>query len=191
MSRWSLKFTIKTDLPTELTLSFRLPSWIQDVPVLTVGGQPLSLPKPSGFTYEKLMKASASGQSGNIFWSVADGYLHLTGVWTEAAICMYLPDGVVMEPLADMPELAAAVDGPIVLAGLTEADYGIAGNAAQPQDFLSPQMEHTYSTFPWLQNSYRTRGQAKNFMLKPLYEIEDESYTVYHTMSAGKQAQMQ
>ena len=183
MSRWSLKFTIKTDLPTALTLSFRLPCWIQDVPVLTIDGQPLSLPKLSGFTYEKLMKADVSGQSGNISFQVTDGYIHLTGVWAKTTICMYLPDGVVMEPLADMPELAAAVDGPIVLAGLTETDYGITGNAAQPQDFLSPQMEHTYSTFPWLQNSYRTRGQAKNFMLKPLYEIEDEAYTVYHTIS--------
>ncbi len=183
MSRWSLKFTIKTDLPTALTLSFRLPCWIQDVPVLTIDGQPLSLPKLSGFTYEKLMKADVSGQSGNISFQVTDGYIHLTGVWAKTTICMYLPDGVVIEPLADMPELAAAVDGPIVLAGLTETDYGITGNAAQPQDFLSPQMEHTYSTFPWLQNSYRTRGQAKNFMLKPLYEIEDEAYTVYHTIS--------
>ena len=183
MSRWSLKFTIKTDLPTALTLSFRLPCWIQDVPVLTIDGQPLSLPKLSGFTYEKLMKADVSGQSGNISFQVTDGYIHLTGVWAKTTIYMYLPDGVVMEPLADMPELAAAVDGPIVLAGLTETDYGITGNAAQPQDFLSPQMEHTYSTFPWLQNSYRTRGQAKNFMLKPLYEIKDEAYTVYHTIS--------
>lgn len=86
-----------------------------------------------------------------------------------------------MESLPDMPELAAAVDGPIVLAGITDSDCGLAGNFEDPETFLYPQMEHTYSTFPWKQNHYVTRNQAKNIFFKPLYEITDETYTVYFT----------
>ena len=40
-------------------------------------------------------------------------------------------------------------------------------------------MEHTYGTFPWKQNYYQTRNQDRNILFKPLYEVTDETYTVY------------
>ena len=60
-------------------------------------------------------------------------------------------------------------------------DTGIAGNFEAPEEFLFPRTEHTYSTFTWSQNEYVTRHQAKNFKLVPLYEVTDETYTVYFT----------
>ena len=49
-----------------------------------------------------------------------------------------------------------------------------------------PQMEHTYGTFPWRQNSWRTRYQPQSVMFRPLYEIRDEEYTVYFTGKDGE-----
>ena len=68
----------------------------------------------------------------------------------------------------DMPELAALVDGPIVLAGLCDKDCGLTGNFDDPEEFMIKQIEHTYSTFPWKQNCWRTRNQSENILFKPL-----------------------
>jgi len=85
-----------------------------------------------------------------------------------------------MEPLPDMKDMAAAVDGPIVLAGIIDRDCGLVG-ADKPESIFVWQTEHTYGTFPWKQSSYRTAGQPENFSFKPLYEVTDEKYTVYFT----------
>ncbi|WP_042198870.1 beta-L-arabinofuranosidase domain-containing protein [Paenibacillus camerounensis] len=155
MSRWSLKFSVTSSVSDKFTLLFRVPSWVKGIPTVQVNGQAVAAPEISG------------------------GYLKLTQEWKNDTIHIFFPSALVMEPLPDMPELAAIVDGPIVLAGLTDSDCGLKGDFSNPKDFLMPQAEHTYGTFPWRQNSYRTRHQQTNFMLKPLYEITDESYTVY------------
>ena len=60
------------------------------------------------------------------------------------------------------------------------SDCGITGADELNEQFM-PQMEHTYGTFPWRQNSWRTRNQPQNVMFRPLYEVTDEEYTVYFT----------
>ena len=48
-----------------------------------------------------------------------------------------------------------------------------------PAGFLDKTTEHVYDVFVWLQNNYRTKHQSKNIKLIPLYEINDEPYTIY------------
>lgn len=55
------------------------------------------------------------------------------------------------------------------------------GEEAGMLEILYPQFEHTYTVFPWKQNTYLTKKQPENFILRPLYEITDEPYTVYFT----------
>ena len=74
------------------------------------------------------------------------------------------------------------VDGPIVLAGLIDRDCGLSGTLSDPKQILLPETPHTYDTYVWLQNTYRTRFQPENFRIVPLYEITDEVYTVYFTV---------
>lgn len=93
---------------------------------------------------------------------------------------VFFPSELRAETLPDMPELMAVVDGPIVLAGITGSDCGITGADKLNEQFM-PQMEHTYGTFPWRQNSWRTRNQPQSVMFRPLYEVTDEEYTVYFT----------
>ncbi|MFT3951297.1 MAG: glycoside hydrolase family 127 protein [Oscillospiraceae bacterium] len=156
MSRWFVKFKVNASSAELYTLSFRVPGWVSAPPTLLLNGQEITA-QPEG------------------------SYLSLTRAWHNDTLDLFFPSAVKAEPIPGEPELAAFVDGPIVLAGLTDADRGLTGDFSAPKTFLIPQIEHIYGTFPWKQNCYRTRRQAQNFTFKPLYEITDETYTVYFT----------
>ena len=105
----------------------------------------------------------------------------ISRIWSDDNLDVFFPSEVRFEPLEDAPELVAMVDGPIVLAGLTDRDCGLSGSISGPDRILLPETPHTYDTYVWLQNTYRTRFQPENFRIVPLYEVTDESYTVYFT----------
>lgn len=155
MSRWLLKFSVKCGKPAEFTLSFRVPSWTAGAPEVEINGEKITAP-------------------------VKDGYMDITADWSDSTVQIFFPSKLRGETLPDMPELMSVVDGPIVLAGLTGSDCGITGADKLEEQFM-PQLEHTYGTFPWRQNSWRTRNQPQSVMFRPLYEITDEEYTVYFT----------
>ena len=154
MSRWLLKFSVKCDKPARFTLSLRVPEWAKGVE-LEVNGKNTAAP-------------------------VKDGWLDITADWQNDSVQVFFPSGLRAETLPDMPELMSVVDGPIVLAGIIGSDCGITGADKLNEQFM-PQMEHTYGTFPWRQNSWRTRNQPQSVMFRPLYEVTDEEYTVYFT----------
>ena len=154
MSRWLLKFSVKCDKPVRFTLSLRVPEWAKGVE-LEVNGKNTAAP-------------------------VKDGWLDITADWQNDSVQVFFPSELCAETLPDMPELMSVVDGPIVLAGIIGSDCGITGADKLNEQFM-PQMEHTYGTFPWRQNSWRTRNQPQSVMFRPLYEVTDEEYTVYFT----------
>lgn len=156
MSRWLLKFTVKAN--RHFTLSLRVPRWVKSAPEVTINGQ-----KPESV-------------------EITEGYLNLERDWAEDEITVYFPAGLALENLPDAPELAAVLEGPIVLASLSDADRGLE-ISGKPEDAIQPRYEHTYDVFPWQQSTYQTVGQAQNEKLVPLYDVTDESYTVYHTIS--------
>ena len=77
--------------------------------------------------------------------------------------------------------MVAFSEGPIVLAGLTDKDRGIVMENDDSCSALMYTTEHTYETFPWKQTTYRTINQPENFEFVPIYDIADETYTVYFT----------
>lgn len=154
MSRWLLKFSVKCDKPVRFTLSLRVPEWAKGVE-LEVNGKNTAAP-------------------------VKDGWLDITADWQNDSVQVFFPSELRAETLPDMPELMSVVDGPIVLAGIIGSDCGITGADKLNEQFM-PQREHTYGTFPWRQNSWRTRNQSQSVMFRPLYEVTDEEYTVYFT----------
>ena len=154
MSRWLLKFSVKCDKPVRVTLSLRVPEGAKGVE-LEVNGKNTAAP-------------------------VKDGWLDITSDWQNDSVQVFFPSELRAETLPDMPELMSVVEGPIVLAGITGSDCGITGADKLNEQFM-PQMEHTYGTFPWRQNSWRTRNQPQSVMFRPLYEVTDEEYTVYFT----------
>lgn len=152
-SRWSLKFEVKCVSRASFKLAFRVPAWSKGV-TLTVDGEQI---QPE----------------------VVNGCVEIDREWEQNEIYLMLESTITFEPLPDAPELAAAVDGPVVLAGLTDRDGGLVGET--PGDIFLPRCEHTYGTYVWRQNRYVTRKQPVNIEFIPLYEVTDEEYTVYFT----------
>ena len=158
MSRWLMKFEIDTEAPVSFTLSLRVPGWVHGAPVVTLNGQLLeNLP-------------------------VQNGYIHLTRVWKTAILRIYFPAAMSLSYLPDLPRMAALLEGPVVLAGLCDADRGLALDPERIENTIVPCTEHTYDTFPWLQSCCRTLNQPENISFIPLYDVTDETYTVYFTI---------
>ena len=153
-SRWSLKFNVKSEAPSQFTLSLRVPAWCKEIRSVVING-------------EKIQPA------------VEGGCVNITREWSDDTIFIAFADEIKMERLPDMPELAAAVEGPIVLAGLTDKDCGLEGDFDEPENIFAPRSEHMYSTFTWKQNCHTTKGQPENIEFVPLYDVTDETYTVY------------
>ena len=156
MSRWLIKLTVDTEEPAEFTLSLRIPGWVKGVPSVSVNGEAVCV-------------------------AVESGYCRIRRVWGHDSIRIYLPAGLEKEALPDRPEVCGILEGPVVLAGLTESDR-LDLHGQELEEVLLPVTEHTYSTYPWLQSCYRTSGQDRNFDLMPLYEITDEAYTIYFSI---------
>ena len=157
VSRWSLRFTVASDAKKPWTLKLRVPQWCAGEPVLALNGESVQAIQQNGF-----LKISRS-------WGEED------------QLDVFFPSRVVFENLDGAEELVCAVDGPIVLAGLTDHDTGIQGDLNDPESILLPEQSHTYGAFVWTQNVYLTRKQKENFRMIPLYEVTDEKYTVYYT----------
>lgn len=183
MSRWLMKFEVSAEKETEFTLSLRLPEWVKGSPVVTVNG--ISAEIASKSVDGACDTGSESGdleKDGMARVNIADGYINITKKWNRDMIRVYFPARLTLDSLPDRPEMAAVIEGPIVLAGLCREDKGLDIAGGSLDEVLSPSVEHTYSTFPWKQSSYTTRKQKENFEFIPLYDVVDEEYTVYHTI---------
>lgn len=171
-SRWKMRFEVEKISDT-LKLFFRIPVWTFGRLEISINGVKLEVDISTDNTI------SVSGKDRIIDLNVENRYLIFEGIRGNDVIDIFFPSHVVAEKLPDMPELAAFVDGPIVLAGLTEDIDVIKGDFDEPDSFLMVSSEHLYDTFIWKQNNYMTRRQQKNFKLIPLYDVKDEAYTIY------------
>ena len=155
VSRWSLRFTVKAETKGKWILRLRVPGWIAGEPSISVNG------------------AEAEAD-------IQEGYINIRREWgKEDTVDVFFPSKVRFEQLEGAEEMVCAVEGPIVLAGLTDHDCGISGDLDDPESILLPELSHTYGAFVWTQSTYMTRKQTPNFRLIPLYEVTDEKYTVY------------
>lgn len=154
-SRWQTKFTVKCDSAENFEIALRLPSWVSGNAELSING------------IKETVKAT-------------NGWICLSKEWKEDEITVFFPSKVRLVDLPGNEEMACLMEGPIVLAGLIDADLGLK-NSANLDKALIQLNEHCYATFPWKQSSYQTQGQDKNFPVIPLYEVTDEKYTVYFT----------
>lgn len=155
MSRWSLKFQIDAEDNSHFTLSFRVPSWVKEKPMLTINNEIVDDIK------------------------IEEGYLNIHREWFKDEVLIYFPTELQTCPLPDMPDTCAFMEGPIVLAGLCNEEKVIYGDMAKPSEYLSPQYEHNYKIFPWKQGSYKTINQPQSIEFMPLYDVTNEKYTVY------------
>ena len=115
---------------------------------------------------------------------IDDGWLVIALGAGVSRVSVLFGNEVVTEPLPDEPERAAFVSGPVVLAGLTDKDKPLVCDDVE--ELLKKRVTHTYSTFPWEQDHYVTCGQDENIEFRPLYEVENEAYSVYFDLKKTK-----
>jgi len=150
--QWEIELRVKCDPPASFTLSLRLPWWLSGEPRLEING--------------KAVHASASRA----------GFLTIERSWGDEVVNLVLPKRLASCPLPDRPELIAVMDGPVALAGLCSQEQALSGDPADPSTFLTPDNEREW----WRQlGGYRTYGQDRAIKFVPLYEVIDESYTLY------------
>ena len=132
-------------------LKVRIPRWVSGAPRVAVNGVPADLPVKSGF-------------------------FELDRVWKEDTVTIELPKKLMAEPMDDRPDTVAFMNGPVVYAGLLPGGRELTGDAARPVSMLQPRYICEWDRW---RLHYCTVNQTENFKLIPLYEVEDQNYTVY------------
>jgi len=149
---WEIELDIACDPPASFKLNLRLPWWLGGEPRLEING--------------RAVKATAS----------RPGFITIDRSWGRDRVNLVLPKRLAPCPLPDRPDMIAVLDGPVVLAGLCSEEKLIEGDPADPATFLTPDNEREW----WrLLGGYRTYGQDRAIKFIPLYEVIDESYTLY------------
>ena len=156
-SRWNICFEIRAEVPAEFSLILRRPVWAKGNVQVSVNDKEI---RPE----------------------IMEDRIVLRGSWSDHRVRVSFEDGLIEEPLPDQPELRAFLDGPIVLAGLTDHVDHLEKGDRTTDKLLRRRMEHTYETFTWSQNIYETTGQRENIRFVPLYDVTDEAYNVYFEM---------
>ncbi|WP_274652867.1 beta-L-arabinofuranosidase domain-containing protein [Paenibacillus humicola] len=138
----------------DFPLSLRLPWWLNGKAIIIINGQE---------------------QNGEF---VASSIATFERAWKNGdTVRVELPKNLRTEPLPGEPGTFAFMDGPILLAGLVEGERRLVGNPSQPESLLVADRERNHSW--WNPGYYRTKGQEIGIRFIPLYEIKDETYTVY------------
>jgi DUF1680 family protein len=149
---WTVNIDVLCESPTRFVLRLRKPEWVSGPPVVTVNGERVDVPPDSS------------------------GFVQLDKVWETDRVVIELPKTLRAEPIPDEPEAVAFLDGPIVLAGLSDREVTLYGDKDNPRGFMAPDDEQNFKKWHL---AYRTVKQPWSIRFIPLYEVVDEVYTVY------------
>jgi DUF1680 family protein len=116
----TFNLAIKAEHPVDFALDIRLPWWLKGTPVVTVNGTP-----------EEIANQPSS-------------YYRIKRTWNQDEIRVELPKRLTTEPLADMPDTVAFMDGPVVLAGLCDEERALYGDPDYPETILTPDNEREW-----------------------------------------------
>lgn len=152
-SRWAFTISLRTGRPQRFMLKLRIPGWVKGMPVV-------SIDKERRFITEDVVK---------------DGYLKIDREWDEQEIKIYFPVELTAEALPDRPDKKAVMEGPIALAALS--DNVSLGD--DPKRALLRRSGHSYGDWPWVQSHYVLNNGGREIEFIPLYEVEDQTYTLY------------
>jgi DUF1680 family protein len=153
------EFTVSAEKPVEFAMSFRLPWWISGDVQVTVNGEPVRVDsKPSS-------------------------YFTIKREWKDDKVRVILPKKLYVSALPDNPDTVAFMDGPAVLVGLVDEERMLVGDKNNPETILTPDAERQWGM--WNQSRYRTTNQERGIRFVPLYEVKDETYTMYFPVKKG------
>jgi len=134
----------------EVTVRFRIPAWAENV--IIVDGQKIEC---------------------------TDQYYCVNKLFNNDSIHISFISKLHTKELSDNKNIVALCDGPVVLAAIGEAGANFTLNNEKIENVLHPFIEHTYSSYPWQQNSYHAYANGNETLFLPMYLITDEPYTIY------------
>lgn len=153
---FSVYLNIDASEAPDMTVLVRIPFWNQKDPVLLVNGEQV------------------------------DYYMENSCIYTpcgskklEVSILFY--QALTVHEMSGCGEMIAFRHGPVVLAGMTEKDT-IHGERGQIQNMLVHHNERIWGSWT---REFRTTQEEVNINFKPLYEVADETYTVYFINENG------
>jgi DUF1680 family protein len=156
---WRVALTVTSEETVSTRLRVRVPGWVHGTPRVT-------------------------SRDGEIDVAVADGYLVLDHPGGRTEYLVTLPYRLRVEAVPDEPTTVAFVAGPLVLAGLTDAEVALrVDDLEHPEAHLTPDDERQWAE--WLRG-YRTVGQDRSTRLLPVHEVADQSYSVYFPLLEGR-----
>ncbi|MFS0726019.1 beta-L-arabinofuranosidase domain-containing protein [Paenibacillus sp. 1P07SE] len=159
--RMIYKLKLAANHPAEFRLKLRIPWWVAGQPVLSIDGE------------------AVDATVG------ADSYIRLYRRWEqEHELRIELPKRLAMERLPGSEARYAILDGPLVLAGLTEEDRALYGDPELPETLLIADRERHHSW--WRTGSYRTLDQEVGLRFVPLMDVDDQPYGVYYRVEPAQ-----
>lgn len=96
--------------------------------------------------------------------------------WKRQAIHVELPKTLTVEHLPDQEDMAAFLDGPVVLAGLCDEERILHTKGLQENELLVPDNEREWGN--WM-GTWKTVRQEQGIRFVPLYQVGYEHYSVY------------
>jgi len=143
---------IGSEKPVCFTLCLRRPWWVSREPHITVNGE--AWPAAVG----------------------VDGFMAVERLWSQDdEVTVMLPKAITVSPLSGQPEMAAFLDGPVLLAGLGVGERTLYYRG-KPEEILAPYDERHWGEW---QKGWKTVGQEENFVFMPIFLIGHENYTTY------------
>ena len=146
-------FRVESDQPAAFRLYLRIPEWVQKAPQLTING--------------KVREISF----------VPGSFICLEREWQPGdEVRISLPLDIYCTPLAGAEDMVAFSYGPVVLAGLCDAERILYAHGKAPEELLVHDNEREWGS--WKQ-TFKTRMQDPGIRFVPLYQIGYERYQVY------------
>lgn len=149
---WRVTVTVTSGDAVPVRLRVRVPQWVHGSATVSAGGAEVDA-------------------------DVVDGFAVLAHEGGRSVHEVTFPYRLRTEAIPDEPTTVAFLAGPLVLAGLTDAEIALtAADPGRPEECLRPDNERQWTE--WLRG-YRTVGQQRSTRLLPLHEVVDERYSVY------------
>ncbi len=147
-----MRIAVEVSAPVEMDVRLRIPWWVKGSPRLLEAG------KDVPWTHDEA------------------GYAVVRRAWRATTLTVVLPKGLSTWPLPDRPDTVAFLDGPVLLAGLVPEERMLLGDPSRPDTMLAPDDERHWAAW---QSGWHTVNQPVGWRFKPLYQVGNETYTVY------------
>ena len=148
---WRVQVEVAFDEPTRAVVRLRMPDWLDGLPDVQVDGTAIEVDAKSGF-------------------------VEINKTWTRSTIDLVLPKRVRVVPVPDEPSTVAFIDGPVVLAAAASSEFALDAHGGSLDTLLRSDNEREWSQW---RPGWRIIDQPTTVRLKPLYEFEDEPFSVY------------